>query len=225
MAKRRKRAPAAWGGPGGPRPKFVLSDDQWKEIATITGMPSDARREIENAISMYRRFVVDGSARVPSAETRREFMSVREDTLALRVRLVRLIGNPDAHFALTVAKQPEENRPVTAPRTSRLDGHRRLESAIAELQHLADWIAVASPRLEPTKRGPDTRDVYWLVEALDLSREKFTGSKITRSYKDAASKAYIAAVCRIADSDIGAGTIEHAMKDRIRGRARGRITP
>ena len=50
---------------------------------------------------------------------------------------------------------------------------------------------------------------------LDVIREKFTSRKITRSYKDAASEAYIAAVCQIADSNIGMGTIKHAMHDRV----------
>jgi hypothetical protein len=44
--------------------------------------------------------------------------------------------------------------------------------------------------------------------------------KITRSYKDDASKKYITYVCRIADPDVGDGTIEKAMKDRIGHRIR-----
>ncbi len=227
MPNRRKRAhvcaSAAWGEPGGPFPIFVLSDDQWTKIARLSSIPieaHDARRAFENATSMYRRFEVNDSIRIPSAETRNQLEALRNEALSLLSGLVRLIENPDAHFALTAARQPDEGGPLTLPQTVRLDGHRRLENAMAVLQHLANWLAIASPRVELTKRGPNTANVYWFVAALDDVREKFTGLKITRSYKDAASRDYIAAVCQIANPNIGTGTIDAAMKDRIGRRGR-----
>ncbi len=214
MPKRRKRAlvraSTTWGEPGGPFPIFVLSDDQWTEIARLSSIPietHDARRAFENAISMYRRFEVNDSVRVPSAESRNQLEALRTEALSLLSGLARLIENPDTHFALMVARQPDDVGPFTFLQTMRRDGHRRLENAMAVLQHLANWLAIASSRVEPTKRGPDTR-------------EKFTGLKITRSYKDAVSRDYIKAVCQIANPNIGTGTIDAAMKDRIGRRGR-----
>jgi hypothetical protein len=88
------------------------------------------------------------------------------------------------------------------------------------VQRLPEWLRVAARRVKADKRGPKTRNVYWLVGNLDGIRGHFTGKKITRSYKDDASKQYITYVCRIADPDIGDGTIEKAMKDRIKRRDR-----
>ena len=88
------------------------------------------------------------------------------------------------------------------------------------LQHLSDWLAIAAPRIEGTKPGPNAANVYWLVAVLDDIREKFTGLRITRSYKDAASKDYIAGVCQIANPSIGMGTIDAAMKNRIARRGK-----
>ena len=217
------RASTTWGEPGGPFPIFVLSDDQWTEIARLSSIPietHDARRAFENAISMYRRFEVNDSVRVPSAESRNQLEALRTEALSLLSGLARLIENPDTHFALMVARQPDDVGPFTFLQTMRRDGHRRLENAMAVLQHLANWLAIASSRVEPTKRGPDTANVYWFVAALDDVREKFTGLKITRSYKDAVSRDYIKAVCQIANPNIGTGTIDAAMKDRIGRRGR-----
>ena len=86
---------------------------------------------------------------------------------------------------------------------------------------LPKWLLVAKYRgVEAKKRGPKAQNVYWLVGNLDGIREHFTEKKITRSYKDDAPKKYITYVCRIADPDIGDGTIEKAMQDRIKRRDR-----
>ena len=227
MAKRRKapheRFPRAWGEPGGPFPAFTLNDEQWNTVANLSGISADAagaRQELDNIIGRYRRFEVNDSVRVSSAETRREFDVLREDTQALLIRLLRLIENPDAHFLLTVAKQPDKDAPFPFPQTTQLEGHDRLENALTTLRHLADWLANAALCIEGTKSGPRAANVYWLVAALDAIREKITGLRISRSYKDSASMDYIAGVCRIANSNIGAGTIDAAMKDRIARRGR-----
>ena len=62
------------------------------------------------------------------------------------------------------------------------------------------------------------RTEFLLKLILRRAKNRHTAKKITRSYKDDASKQYIAYVCRIADPDIGDGTIEKAMKDRIKRR-------
>jgi hypothetical protein len=84
-----------------------------------------------------------------------------------------------------------------------------------------DWLlSAALGRVEGGKRGPKAKNIYSLVSGLDGIRECHTAKKITRSYKDNASKKYITYVCRITDPDIGDGTIEKAMKDRIKRRDR-----
>jgi len=111
-----------------------------------------------------------------------------------------------------------EDMPSSVQSITGLDGQRRYLQVLDVVQRLPEWLRVAARRVKADKRGPKTRNVYWLVGNLDGIRSHFTGKKITRSYKDDASKQYITYVCRIADPDIGDGTIEKAMKDRIKRR-------
>jgi len=70
--------------------------------------------------------------------------------------------------------------------------------------------------IEVGKTGPGTGDAYKLVATLDGIRRECTGRKITRSQKCTdSSRDYIEAVFRIADPEIGPGTIERAMERTI----------
>jgi hypothetical protein len=101
-----------------------------------------------------------------------------------------------------------------------LDGQRRLLQVLDVVLRLPKWLLVAAHRVEADKGGPKAGSAYWLVGNLDGIREQFTGKRITRSYKDDLTKRYVTYVCRIADPDIGSGTIERAMKARIEKRRR-----
>jgi hypothetical protein len=189
-----------------PFPRFPLTDEQWREIAKLWGIPEgedDARQYIETTIGMFRESQASDLDRVTAATIREELEASAERAQDLYGRLSKLVEAPNAYTALTGG----------------LDGRRRLSQVLDVLLHLPKWLLVAADRrVEADKRGPKAANVYWLVGNLDGIREQFTGEKITRSYKDHASKKYITYVCKIADPDIGDGTIERAMKDRIRRR-------
>jgi hypothetical protein len=91
-------------------------------------------------------------------------------------------------------------------------GHERLAQTNNVLIRLPKWFFVAAYRVKDEKRGPKARNVYWLVGNLAGIREQFTGKKITRSSKDTSSVDYIKYVCKIADPNIGNGTIIEAIK-------------
>jgi hypothetical protein len=92
----------------------------------------------------------------------------------------------------------------------------------AVFRGLPQWFLFAAYSIDPDKPGPKNK-LHWLVATLDAIRKHVTGKKITRSYKDDASKKYIAYVCRIADPAVGDGTLELAMKERIKARMKERI--
>jgi len=188
-----------------PFPRFPLTDEQWRETAKLSGIPEgndDARHEIETRIGMFRESQASDLDRVTAATIRQELEALAVAAGDLRDRLSKLVEVPNAYTALTM----------------QLDGQRRLSQTLDTLFGLPKWLQVAKYAVKTDKRGPKAGNVYWLVGNLDGIREQFTGKTITRSYKDDGSKKYITYVCRIAHPHIGGGTIERAMKDRIKRR-------
>ena len=195
-----------------PFPRFPLTDEQWRKTAELSGIPEgadEARRHIETTIGMFRESQASDLDRVTPAEIRKQLKAQANLAHDLYSGFSKLVDEPDAYTALT-GKLDERRR------SSDILDARRLSEALDVLSYL-DWLLSAA-RVEGGKRGPKAKDIYWLVGNLDGIREHHTGKKITRSYKDDASKKYITYVCRIADPDIGDGTIEKAMKARIKRR-------
>jgi hypothetical protein len=197
-----------------PFPRFPLTDEQWKMTAKLSGIPEgadDARHDIETRIGIFHETQASDLDRVTPVENRKQLEGLAKLAHDLNSGFSKLLDEPNAYTALT--GNLDERR-----RSS--DVARRLSEVLEVLSYL-DWLlSDALRRVEGGKRGPKTKNIYWLVGNLDGIREHFTGKKITRSYKDDASKKYITYVCRIADPDIGDGTIEKAMKDRIKRRDR-----
>jgi hypothetical protein len=207
-----------------PFPRFPLTDEQWKKVAELSGIPEgasgvpegadDARHDIETRIGIFRESQASDLDRVTPAEIRKQLEALAKLAHDLYSGFSKLVDEPDAYTALT--GKPDERR-----RSSQVLDARRLRQVLDVLSYL-DWLlSAALGRVEGGKRGPNAQNVYWLVGNLDGIREHFTGKKITRSYKDDGSKNYITYVCRIADPDIGDGTIDKAMKARIKKRRVG----
>jgi hypothetical protein len=213
-----------------PFPRFPLTDEQWREIAKLSGIPegaNEARQDIETTIGNFRQFQAGDLDEVPSAKICEELEALANAAWNLHDSLSKLVGVRDAYTALTGA--PSFYSPLdrltdfAGPHQSEhlppsLDGQQRLSQALDMLLRLPKWLMVAKYRVEASKRGPKARNASWLVGNLDGIREQFAGKKITRSYKDDRSKEYITYVCRIADPNIGGGTIDRAMKARIKRR-------
>jgi hypothetical protein len=223
-----------------PFPRLPLTDEQWKEVAKLSGIPEtveEARHHIETTIGIFRQFQAGDLGQVPSAKIREELEALADAAKDLHDRLSKLVEVRGAYTALTSApslyspyspldrltdftgSHQSEHLPSSVQSMMGLDGQRRLSQVLDVLLRLPKWLLVAAHRVK-AKRGPKAGNVYSLVGNLDGIREHFTGKKITRSYKDDVSKKYITYVCRIADPDIGDGTIEQAMKDRIKRRGR-----
>lgn len=201
-----------------PFPRFPLTDEQWKMTAKLSGIPegaADARHDIETRIGIFRETQASDLDRATPAEIRQQLEAQAKLAHDLNSGFSKLLDEPDAYTALT--GNLDERR-----RSSDVLDARRLSEVLDVLSYL-DWLlSDALRRVEGGKRGPKAKNIYSLVGNLDGIREHFTGKKITRSYKDDASKKYITYVCRIADPDIRDGTIENAMKDRIKRRDRTR---
>jgi hypothetical protein len=187
------------------------------------------RSNIETVIGMFRQFQASDLTRILSvAEISRELKALADEARKFYDRLSGLIEERDAYTALvghrdmfspfdrlTDVRHQSEFGPE---HNIQSDGNLRPTQVIDLLRRLPKWFLLAEHRLEQQKPGPKSGNIYWLVAQLDGIRERATVNRITRSYKDAASKDYITYVCRIADPDVGDGTLELAMKERIKAR-------
>lgn len=194
---------------------FQLTDEQWAEILRYSGLPSEARSEIERVIGEYRHFRADNAARPTAHQMRAYFERLHNDILALRDKL-KMISIFDATFIGFEGPGGPTRRPEVP-----FEGRDLRDNAIHALDSLARWCQVAGLEIFVPPRGSarEARSIHWLISALDSTREEFTGNKISRSRKRSdTSREYITSACQIADPMISPGSIENAMKKRIRER-------
>ena len=191
---------------------FQLTDEQWAEILRYSGLPSEARSEIERVIGEYRHFRANTAARPTPHQMRAYFKGLRNDILAVRNKL-KMINIFDATFIGFEGLGGPTRRPGV-----RFEGRDLCENAIHALDSLARWCQGAGDEIFVPPRGSarEARSIHWLISALDSTREGFTGNKISRSRKKSdTSREYITSACQIADPMISPGSIENAMKKRI----------
>jgi hypothetical protein len=217
-----------------PFPRLGLTTAQWSEVSNLSGIPNgshEARKSIEIALGMFRQFQETDLHRRPAAEIRQEFHELAKDATNFYERLSGLMGNRDAYTALMGGVLPfgpldrltdmaDHQGSVSSAEVQGLmqESSRRLAKIDEILLGAPKWFLTAAHRVKHEKRGPKAGNVYWLVGNLDGIREQFAGKKITRSYKDDGSVEYIKYVCKIADPRIGRGTIDKAMRFRIKNR-------
>jgi hypothetical protein len=191
---------------------FQLTDEQWAEIFRYSGLPSEARSEIERVIGEYRHFRANNARRPTPHHMRTYFKGLRNDILALRNQL-KMINIFDATFIGFERPGGPTRRPGV-----RFEGRDLCENAIHALGSLARWCQGAGDEIFVPPRGSarEARSIHWLISALDSTREEYTGNKISRSRKwPDTSREYITSACQIADPTISPGSIENAMKKRI----------
>jgi hypothetical protein len=187
-------------------PRFSLTDDQRDKISKLSGIPdmeAEAWAMIEVLITTYRnRKHHQGTALLP-AKVRDELRAISKEAGKLWKRLSQLQKRLPVDYSISFPEM-----------TALLDLGARCSLIEKDIESVLATV--------PSKRGPRAaRDVYTLVSNLDGIRREVAGKAIRRSNKNNdASKAYITYVCRIADPNIGPGTIDKAMRHVIKRRKR-----
>jgi hypothetical protein len=192
-----------------------LSKIQWTEIVECSGLPPDARPQIEKLIRTYRDLKALHAPYHSSEKIRDQLNKANKCALALRTELHKLYKNNRALSALAAATDQNNALAGLFKPTARL----RLEKASLNINDLMWWFRSAHKQVGRSKPGPHTRDAYSLVASLDQIIEKFKGNRISRSYKST-SKNYVTKIVKIADPKIGRGTIDAAMRACIYRRGR-----
>lgn len=208
------------------KPPF-LTDEQWIEIVSHSKLPDEARPSVEGVIAHYRRMQARIGTRKTPSDLREELEALRKNTESLLTRFGTFLTDPDAFFALAFRQSSPTGWPQGAGPVSQAVAWDQLSSAGHQLRRLADWLAVARDCVRPGKPGTNARQsepAYVLAELLNETLERWTGKTLTRSSKKPDTTKFVEAVCKIADPDIGSGTIEEAIKRQIKyDRARGKV--
>jgi hypothetical protein len=196
----------------------ILTDEQWAEVARHSRLPGEARASVGQAIVTYRHWQRIIDSRPAPREIRAELDRLRSDAEGLLRRLMAAMSDPDAHVAFVRPLRPLKGWPPGTGPISDEVAHQRLRSATYELERLATWLALARDRIQRGKTGSKRQAIpaYFLINRLNQILEGFTGKTITRSPKRPDMAKYVKTVCRIADPDIGEGTITEAMKKEIK---------
>jgi hypothetical protein len=198
-----------------------LTNEQWSVISSSSGLPSEARAEVERAIDLYRLSAV---GQTPAA-LRKELSNLKIKVLIVRKELAELSATPQGAVALALALRSETKKaldPAMARRTA--------TNVITKLDLLAEWLARAERSVkkgQPGARQTSLR-IKLFVVFLDDILFRFKRKRISRSSKRNSSVDYIRAACAAADISISDASIDEAMKQIIKTRRKidsGKIAP
>ena len=167
-------------------------------------------------------------ARARPSQLRTELKHLRQEALALADQLAACFRDPDICDAFISSRRPPTGWPPRTGPVVDAVALQRLVSTLEDLRRLSDWIALAQERVPPTKRGAQhqSQPAYVAAEFLNEILEQFTDRKVTRSTKRDDTAKYVKTVLRIADPNIGEGTMVEAIKKQIKWRKyRGEIAP
>src|SRR5262249_91840 len=208
MSRRKPRAAVI----GMVYPGFKVTDGQWDKIRKPGSNPpsKDAGGNgtgawMEAIMGMHRARKEGRRASISPAEARKELMAISTIAWDLQERLRSL---EQSHLLVRHSfSYPKSHPEVMVLSFTKEKGNLRLLEVRANL--VAGDIG----------RGVKDRDAYFLVQVLDDILRECTGRGISRSNKRTNStREYVKTVCRIADPDMGDGTIERAMKECIKHR-------
>jgi hypothetical protein len=177
-----------------------LSDAQWTEIAKYSGLPLDAKPRIAQAIEVYQSTQASYDNRNKPEHVRREFDRLTKIATTLARDLATALNDIDFWSAFERSRLP----------------YQQTLSQLQELQRLIDQLTRARRQIVKEKTGARRKSgpASSLVFLLDEILGEFTDRcrSLDRSKK---SKRFATAVLRIADPQIGPGTIDEAIKQRM----------
>ena len=218
-----------------------LTEEQWAEIVRYSGLPTEAKPRIVDAIDTYRFHQARIDASKKPAEIREALRQLREDAVALHGRLedcFRDLDTLDSLIASYAPPNPNAPKPPGIgpvkpvewpPKTGPVDQNvtlQRIRAVLHGLVWLSDWLVLAQERVPRGKPGAKRQSgpAYAAVELLSWALTQFTGKMLKRSKKRDDTSRYVRTVLLIADPDIGDGTITEAIRRETEHRlARGEI--
>jgi len=191
----------------------VLTDPQWNRIAELSGLPDEARVEIDDSIGYFRELKADAVQTFGDKwyNALLKAKELQEKSIASLRQLA-----SDQRFSEALAMGLEGQERVPDPEIKEISEW--LRTKLVEAQKLSDWYDQAMTRVHYfAQTGPKTgrNALLALVRGLDDILERHTGSHISTSKQRDGKKnsfEYIAYVCAIADTKSGTKDKDQQMK-------------
>jgi hypothetical protein len=187
-----------------------LRNQEWKTIAEPVRLQGEAKQAMEWAVGMYR-FRSQFEGRRPSqVKAKLRGLIARADAL-----LTCLNGSKWDVFSALTDDISTVNDVGKFGQTPRLDAYRLLEQKFAELDGLRRLLALAQDKVARATPGPSAAAANLQILVRDLSGilENYSTYQFQRSRPVVA---FVEAVCHVANSKIGSGSIDEAMKRVVR---------
>jgi hypothetical protein len=185
-----------------PKPdRPVIRDEEWRRIAETSGLPEEARDEVELAIYWYRLLRKSTQNR----RRNRENFAVLSDKLSAALKaLQRMKKDQDAFWAIVIGNP--KLRSLNSQ--ERKAWQHRLNGLTDELERGLEWWRKSRDRLA-VKRGRRnlSGDLYYLIRQLSFITVEYTGRMTSLSKKDRENSKlnhlkFLVLTCKAADKNI-----------------------
>jgi|SRR5580692_1236869 hypothetical protein len=188
-----------------------LTDAAWQKISEKSGLPNEARPKIDEALHLYKSWQQAKRHIKPPSVTREDLRTLAKKLDQAAEQLSSVLSNQRAKVTLIDATIKASAGAVLKHEEaeSSVEGWvSQIEDMRAKILHAEKWIAGG-------RRGDweQALALTMFVQKLDQILFEFTGKNIDRSYKGhQTSRDYLTAVCKVADREITASSVEEAMK-------------
>ncbi len=181
----------------------ILTEKQWAKITRSVKLPIEARADLSECISLYRLFVASDQNRPSPSVVTKELERLEKIAVYLIQELNMM--SADARYILMDLLSSHNKREAII----------MLESRIKAIDHLADEISAATVYSKKNKKRPGTDSAHldWLMRQIDAILYRYTEANLSRRKPQLD---YAIAVCAVADPKIKNGSIEAAIKRRIK---------
>jgi len=205
-----------------------VTDQQWNEIVTLSGLPQEARAAIDDYIGLYRDLRRDAQGEYPALW--KQAVDVMEEEIKSKEKLCALRDDPNFFSALRMGIDGQDKIPETELTVMLL----WLDSILKEKNELMKWLDNALDRLHHVretndaeqssqaprhrgKRKPSRDSLMILVRLLSILLHRYTGKKLSRGTKRESEKPslYVRKICQIANPQLRDGTINQAIKETV----------
>ena len=188
----------------------LLNDQHWDRIKRVSGLPEEARKDIEFSIGFYLARQKRAPA-VPPAKLKEKLRKLRSQASELLEGFEEALVHDDIYFAL-VPVGPDEGYDE---QREKLAEHHRTEKVRAILKALINWFGQGERGLSRRKPGPpaeDAQNVGWFINSIDTALRMYADKRLTRSEHH---RKMMEEIFAIVDPKVGKGTIDTAMREVI----------